>query len=103
MRTLEQIRTDLQEIHAKTKSWEQAGKRYGINKAMARLIAGGYKPGAKIRKVLELPEMLPAPACPRCGVVHVTSRCPATRKPATRWADMPLRDVRRAIENRVEV
>jgi hypothetical protein len=36
-------------------SWEAIGCKYGINRAMARLLGNGYIPGRKIRKALGLP------------------------------------------------
>jgi hypothetical protein len=36
-------------------SWEAIGKEYGVNRAMARLLGNGYRPGKKIRKRLNLP------------------------------------------------
>lgn len=43
----------------------------------------GYEPKReKTRKRLRLAVLLPAPACPKCGQVHVTSRCPHTEKKA---------------------
>lgn len=46
------IRTTIICIHEATKSWRQAGDYYGISGAMARLIANGYLPGKRIRKLL---------------------------------------------------
>lgn len=55
MPTLDHLRIDMQEIHARTQSWQKVGDCYGINKALARLIANGYEPGRKARKILGLP------------------------------------------------
>ncbi len=55
MRTLGQICLDLQERHALSQSWRVAGDAYGLNPAMARMIAYGYSPGKKIRGLLGLP------------------------------------------------
>ena len=46
------IRTMLIYIHNETKSWRQAGDYYGISGSMARMIANGYEPGKRIRKLL---------------------------------------------------
>lgn len=35
-------------------SWQKIGDAYGINKAMARLIALGYEPKRKVRRILDL-------------------------------------------------
>ena len=56
MNELEQLSTRILEHHASTQSWDKTGIEFGLNKAMARLIATGYKPGKKIRKVLGLPD-----------------------------------------------
>jgi hypothetical protein len=57
MRALEQLSCEIREIHETTQSWQKAAEPYGINKAMARLLAMGYNPGKKIRHKLNLPEM----------------------------------------------
>lgn len=56
MPTLEQLCHEMKTLHCATQSWQKVGNKYGINKALARLIANGYQPGAKIRAVLGLPE-----------------------------------------------
>lgn len=33
------------------------GEAFGVNKAMARLLANGYNPGKKIRQILNLPDV----------------------------------------------
>jgi hypothetical protein len=38
-------------------SWEDVGKHYNINRAMARLLGNGYVPGKKIRAGLGLPNI----------------------------------------------
>jgi hypothetical protein len=38
-------------------SYEAIGKRYGLNRAMARLLEKGYVPGKKIRSTLGLPNI----------------------------------------------
>lgn len=37
------------------KSWQNIADDYGINKAMARLIGMGYRPGKKVSAALRLP------------------------------------------------
>lgn len=65
-----------------------------------------YKTGNvpnKWRKMLGIPELKLAPACPTCGGVHVSRRCPDKRKPPTRWADMPVKQVLKALRERQEL
>ena len=57
MITLDKICHDMQIMHCNVKSWKKVGDVYGINKAMARLVAGGYKPGKKTRAKLGLPKV----------------------------------------------
>lgn len=57
MRDLEQLCTEIRNKHAETHSWQKTADAFGINKAMARLLAQGYKPGKKIRDRLGLPEV----------------------------------------------
>jgi hypothetical protein len=86
VKTLGQLSCELRETHEINKSWEITSEPYGINKAMARLIANGYQPGNKIRARLGLCTLAPAPICPVHGVVH-PGRCP--RKPVTNWRMTP--------------
>ena len=72
--------TNIKNVYSATKSWQKTGERFGVNKAMARLLANGYKPGKKISKVLGLQEYAPAPVCPLCGNVHIKSTCPDAPK-----------------------
>lgn len=43
------------ETYRITKSWRKTGQKYGVNAAMARMIANGYHPGKRIRLRLGLP------------------------------------------------
>jgi alpha-mannosidase len=52
MNDLIHIRTNIQALHIACKSWYLTGKAFGISKPMARLIANGYHPGAKTRRIL---------------------------------------------------
>jgi len=77
----------------------------GISGGMAHRIANrGYEPkDVHIRLQLGLPAMGEAPVCERCGVVHVSKRCTARRRP--RWRDLWEVDVdvlRDALERRRE-
>ena len=53
--TLEQLSHDMRRQHEICKSWRKVAQSYGIFPDTARLIAGGYEPGKKIRKRLGLP------------------------------------------------
>jgi len=57
MQRLDQISSDLRELHNTTNSWRLTGDRYDLHPSMARLIANGYIPGNRIRKKLGLPEV----------------------------------------------
>ena len=56
MPTLEQLCREMQNKHTEVHSWQKVGDCYGINKATARLVANGYEPGKKVRRLLGLPE-----------------------------------------------
>lgn len=62
--------------HEKVKSWRVVvdNKPYKIYPNMARLIAKGYDPGNKIRRILHLPDKQAVEVC-HCGVAHTTKRC----------------------------
>jgi hypothetical protein len=51
---LEQLRTNMALYYSSVKSWQKTGEKFGVNKAMARLIVNGYNPGKKVRKQLGL-------------------------------------------------
>ena len=55
------IRTTIVRIHDETQSWREAGKAYGISGSMARLLANGYQPGKKVRKLLGVTRYKPRP------------------------------------------
>jgi hypothetical protein len=57
LKDLGQICLDLQNKHLETHSWRETAKDYGIFPSMARLLSLGYKPGKKIRKLLDLPPL----------------------------------------------
>lgn len=83
------------------------GREFGISGGMAfRMAVQNYEPKeAKIRVKLGLPTMVPAPACPICGQVHVSKRC--TAKAAARryrdlW-DLPVKVLRKMLEERDEI
>ena len=88
--------------HDELKSWPKVGKRHNISAPTARRIAFGEPIGPKVRKQLGLPVLLPAPACPRHGVVHTRATCPRARVYRDLW-DMPVRVLRWKIENREEI
>jgi hypothetical protein len=61
--------------------WRLVGARFGVSGAMAfRIAKRGYIPKSHaVLSALHLPETLPAPVCPKHGVVH-TGRCPRAHK-----------------------
>lgn len=79
MITLEHLRVEINQKYAQNQSWQKTCESYGINKAMARMIALGYQPGKKIRKVLDLPEIAQvialAGSVPNGTQVIMASRC----------------------------
>jgi hypothetical protein len=55
MMTLDTLRQEIKnKRYADQMTWQDIAKDYGVNRAMARLIALGYQPGKKIRNVLKL-------------------------------------------------
>ena len=83
--TLESWSDVLRRIHRETKSWQVTGQYFHLNKATARLIAKGYRPGVKVSRLLGVQVYLPAPACAKCGRVHTTARCTEGKQPRRRW------------------
>jgi hypothetical protein len=83
MTRLDTIRHKIKKAYRKRHNWRDVGAEFGITGGMAyRIAMDGYEPKrASIRVKLGLPAFLPAPVCPKCGVVHVAKRCTARRKP----------------------
>ena len=102
-----QIRRDLFLLRKEYGSWGAVGKRLKLPGGSLSAIANGtFEPtgerNPKLIHELGWPTLKPAPACPKCGEVHVTKRC---TKRKTRHRDlyaMDEEDLRRAIENRYE-
>lgn len=81
MRSMAMVRREVNRLYGKLKNWRTVGAEMGISGGMAyRIGVDGYEPKEPaIRVKLGLPGMAPAPVCLRCGVVHVTKRCCASR------------------------
>ena len=83
MRSLDSVRRDARRRYGELQNWRKVGAAMGISEGMAWRLANeeGYEPkDAHIRVHLGLPALVPAPACVRCGEVHVTKRCVKRRK-----------------------
>lgn len=81
VQTLDKARRSLKRAHKQFGTWRAVGKHFGIPAGTACSVAKGRDPQTPaIRKALGLPVLHLAPACPACGVVHVSKRCPAKRK-----------------------
>ena len=85
--SIDTLSAEILENHRVSESWEKTGNDYNISGGMAyRIAMQGYEPKDNhIRAILGLPEMLPAPACAKCGKVHTTARCTEGRQPRRRW------------------
>lgn len=107
VQTLDNARAALWELKTIKGTWRKVSVALGaiIPAGTLQAIANGREPHNPIyRRVLGLPPLNKlAPACPACGEVHVSRRCPATRRTPTRWADMPVKQVLRALRERQEL
>ncbi len=89
--------------------WREVGNEFGLPARTAwRIAERDYviKDGPT-RARLGLTSLVPVPACPKCGVVHVRKRCPngggsKTRLYKSLW-DWPVEELRRAFEYREEM
>ena len=88
MRTIAALRRELLSLHQE-KSWRSVGEAFDIpGRTAHRIATSDYEPKrADIRFHLGLPALIPAPACLKCGQLHVSKRCPNGRKPPTNWRD----------------
>jgi hypothetical protein len=86
--------------HNEIPSWRKVAKEYGLHPNMARMIANGYDPGRKIRKVLGLPPRQEVDPCPKCGSVHTTKRCTSgNHKPRSPRIAISKVDAKRAAQS----
>jgi hypothetical protein len=101
--TFAQLKNDLQGAYRpkdRQNSLRAISKKYGVSHAAVQRVLAGIEPhDPKIRVAFGLPELRPAPVCPKHGVVHA-GQCPrAARVPKDLW-DWPVKALRDAIRNR---
>jgi len=106
---LDTVRRKIRTKYRQRGSWRKLAKDYNkVSWIVLWRLANDmdYEPkGAAIREELDLSpyrKRLPAPVCVKCGVVHVSQKCPANR----RWRDlfdMPGKGLRGKLGNREEV
>lgn len=108
MRKLGDVRRDVKNAYKRLKSWRAVGAEMGISGGMAyRIAKDQYEPkDAHIRAMLGMSAMMPAPACPVCGVVHVARQCPMaaieTKRAKRRLFDLPVGELRKMLDEREE-
>lgn len=102
LQTLETVKARLNERYRATGRWETVASEFGVSVGTAVRVARGYEPKtAKVRTALNLPALVPAPACPSCGIVHVAKSCPVRRKVVPRLLfDWPLKALAKALKER---
>jgi len=106
MAELRVIRRDIKKAYKRLKNWRAVGRAFGISAAMAwRISEQGYEPkDVDIRLRLGMTALGVAPVCEVCGEVHVSKVCPLKRKRRVRrLIDYPVGELRRMIEERVDV
>ena len=79
-------------------SYREIAAKFGsVSHAVIQRICKGIEPKTPaIRAALGLTTMLPAPACPKCNEVHVTSRCPHELRRSITVVDPYLASLKRA-------
>jgi hypothetical protein len=85
--SIPELQQKLLKAHFSGKTWAEIGADYGCSGGLIhRIVYQDYEPKEPhIRFRMGLSSMLPAPVCPRCGIVHVTKRCPVRRVPLINW------------------
>lgn len=85
--------------------WRAVGSRHGISGGMAyRIVVDGYNPRSPtVRAKLGLPSIVPTPACPNCGQVHVAKRCPHLRRDKRDLWSMSKTEILKALGDRYEI
>lgn len=104
VRTRNAIRKALLKDYDLLGTWEKVGQKWDMNKGLAFMIAKrDYEPkDPHLRHKLGLPALIPAPACLKCGEVHVAKRCIQKQGPK-HWRDWPEERIRWAFEHREEM
>lgn len=84
--TFEQLHGRMQTVHARHKNWRKVAAVFDINPGLAyRIVVERYEPKTPaLRTKLGLSAMALAPACAKCGEVHVARRCVGTARPTGR-------------------
>jgi hypothetical protein len=65
-----------------------------------RILQGKEPRDPRKRKALNLSSLVPAPACPHCGIVHISKRCPSQRKQSRDLFSMSVAELRWRLEHR---
>jgi hypothetical protein len=96
MRSIDSLRREVKKAYKELKNWRKVGQEFNITSGMAyRIAKNKYEPkDPRIRFVLGLSALAPAPVCPVHGVVHVAHRCPGQRKPRQAWMSVEEVDQR---------
>jgi hypothetical protein len=89
MKTIDNLRKDILETYARIGNWRAVGTSFAIPARTAwRIATSDYEPKRPdIRFHLGLPTLIPAPACVKCGQVHISRRCPNGKKSPSNWRD----------------
>lgn len=91
--------------HEQGESWTQLGKSLHVNRGLLNAMAHGKRRVShNVLQKLGLPiiEVAATPVCTRCGKVH-TRGCPKRRTKARSLFDLPVKELKRMIEERQEV
>lgn len=78
--TFDQLVKDISDAYSVLGTWQRVGELFRINRGLAfRIVKERHEPTeADIRHTLNLPVLIPTPACPICGteVHHLNGVCP---------------------------
>ena len=86
MRNMQAIQREAQKLYKKYHNLRAASAKMGVSYGtFSRLLKGIEPKDLHIRTILDLPLLIPAPACRRCGEVHTTRRCTKNRRPRNNW------------------
>jgi hypothetical protein len=103
VQTLDKVREALNSLYAIHKSWRYVGTIVGLPAGTVHGIAvlGRVPKKEKTCKILGLPTLKPAPACPVCGIVH-TRHCRKTYQGKDLFSYDP-KELLKMLENREEI
>lgn len=105
MRTIEQVRKELNDKYNQLGNWRKVGKFYNLPARTVNRIARDltyYPKRSDILLKFDLPAMALHPVCRKCGKVHPPKRCPDGRRVYQDLFAIPTKQLANMLQNRTD-